>query len=401
MSVIGQRVLRKEDGRFLRGEGSYVDNVPIENALRMTFLRSPMAHARITSIDASEATALPGVQVLTGADIDIEKMPLPPFIAIDSAYWRPLVARDTVRFVGDIVAVILSEDRASGEDAAELVIVDYEPLPVVVDALEAAKDEVLLFPEAGTNLAIDLALQEPDPELFSGCEVVVSGTLRSQRMAACPLEPRSSAAIFEDGKLTCWLSTQTPHQDRDGLAGILGLEQAAVRVIAPDVGGGFGAKNLCVEDVILGWCARRVGRPVRWTESRSENMIAMNHGRSQINRFTIGADGDGKVSALRARDPPGRGRLSRLRRAPAAPHGADGERRVRDPDDRDAHPRRGDEHHADCGLPRRRAPGGHADDRARDGPAGRKGGDRPRGGAPAQLHRPRRLPLHDGLGRDV
>ena len=299
MSVIGQRVLRKEDGRFLRGKGNYVDNVPIENALRMTFLRSPMAHARITSIDASEATALPGVQVLTGADIDIEKMPLPPFIAIDAAYWRPLVARDTVRFVGDIVAVILSEDRASGEDAAELVIVDYEPLPVVVDTLEAVENRVLLFPEAGTNLAMDHALQERDPELFSGCEVVVTGTLRSQRMAACPLEPRSSAAIFEDGKLTCWLSTQTPHQDRDGLAGILGLEPAAVRVIAPDVGGGFGAKNLCVEDVILGWCARRVGRPVRWTESRSENMIAMNHGRSQINTFTLGADGDGKISALR------------------------------------------------------------------------------------------------------
>jgi aerobic carbon-monoxide dehydrogenase large subunit len=299
VSVIGQRVLRKEDHRFLVGQGQYVDNLPLENALRVTFVRSPMAHARITAVDVSAATALPGVKVFTASDIDLGKHFVPPPFGVDEAFWRPFVARDTVRFVGDIVAVVLSESRAIGEDAAELVMVDYEPLPVVVDARRALDDEVLLFPGAGTNVVAETRPATPDPGLFEDCEIVVSGALVSQRMAACPLEPRSSAATFEKGKLTAWLSTQTPHQDRDGLAASLGLDVSQVRVVGPDVGGGFGAKGFCPEDVLIGWLARSVGRPVRWTETRSENMVAMNHGRAQVNSFTIGAGRDGTVRALR------------------------------------------------------------------------------------------------------
>jgi carbon-monoxide dehydrogenase large subunit len=299
VNVIGQRVLRKEDRRFLIGKGRYVDNLPLENALRATFVRSTLAHARISAVDASAATALPGVQVFTGRDIDLGKQFVPPPFGVEEGFWRPFVARDTVRFVGDIVAVVLSEDRASGADAAELVMVDYEPLPVVVAASRALDDEVVLFPEVGTNVVMRRTPDAPDPDLFEDCEVVISGALVSPRMAACPLEPRSSAVMFEDGKLTAWLSTQTPHQDRSGLAASLGLDASQVRVVAPDVGGGFGAKQLSPEDVVLAWVARRVGRPVRWTETRSENMVAMNHGRSQVNSFTIGAGRDGSVRALR------------------------------------------------------------------------------------------------------
>jgi carbon-monoxide dehydrogenase large subunit len=292
--------VRKEDPRFLRGEGRYVENVPLEGALNVTFVRSTFAHARVRSVDASAAVALPGVQVLTGADVDVGPFGPSPFPGIEPGMARPLVAKDVVRFVGEIVAILISEDRAAGADAAELVVVDYDPLPVVVTPQEAANDDVLLFPEVGTNLAARAGSPERDETLFDGCDVVVSGTLVSQRMAVCPLEPRSAAAIAEpDGRVTAWLSTQTPHQDRDGLAGVLGLEPSQVRVVGQDVGGGFGAKMLGVEEILVAWLARRLGRPTRWTETRSESMVALPHGRGQHNSFTLGGRRDGELLAYR------------------------------------------------------------------------------------------------------
>ena len=300
MSILGNRVLRTEDGRFLRGAGQYVENLPLEGALTATFVRSPLAHARIAGIDASAAQALPNVQVLTGADIELGPFGPPPFPGLDGRMGRPVMATDTVRFVGEIVAVVVSEGRAAGADAAELVAVDYDPLPVVVSPKDAAKDEVLLFPDVGTNVAAVGGAPERDEKLFDGCDVVVSGTLVSQRMAACPLEPRSAAAeVGPDGRLTAWLSTQMPHQDRLALAGTFGLDPAQIRVVGPDVGGGFGAKSLNVEEILVVWLARRLGRPVRWTETRSESMVAFSHGRAQELTFTIGADRDGKVQAFR------------------------------------------------------------------------------------------------------
>ena len=300
MSILGNRVLRKEDPRFLRGEGRYVENLPLEGALDVTFVRSPVAHARITSIDASAAEAMENVQVLTGADVDLEPITSPPPFGVAAGISRPLVAEDVVRYVGEIVAIVLSEGRAAGADAAELVFVDYDPLPVVVDVQEALKDEVLLFPEVGTNVSGADGPQEHDESLFDGCDVVVSGRLESQRMAPCPLEPRSTAAeVGPDGRVTAWLSTQAPHQDRQGLAAKLGLEPEQVRVIAPDVGGGFGAKTLNVEEILVVWLAHHLGRPVRWTESRSESMLGLPHGRGQHLTFTIGSDRDGKILAYR------------------------------------------------------------------------------------------------------
>jgi carbon-monoxide dehydrogenase large subunit len=158
---------------------------------------------------------------------------------------------------------------------------------------------VLLFPEIGTNVCFSRPLERNDA-LFDECEVVASARVVSQRMAASPLEPRSAAAVVgDDGRLTAWLSTQTPHQDRDGLARCLGLDAAEIRVVAPDVGGGFGAKGLGVEEVLVAWLARHTGRPVRWTESRSENMVAMNHGRGAVLDVTIAGDRDGTVKAYR------------------------------------------------------------------------------------------------------
>jgi aerobic carbon-monoxide dehydrogenase large subunit len=300
MSILGTRVLRKEDPRFLVGKGRYVENLPLEDALTVTFVRSPFAHARIDGIDSAAALALPNVQVLTGADVDIGPLPPPPLPGLEARMVRPLVATDVVRFVGEIVAIVVSEDRASGADAAELVAVDYDPLPAAVTPQEAERDEVVLFPEVGTNVAARAGAPEPDETLFDGCEVVVSGTHVSQRMAACPLEPRSAAAeLAPDGRLVLHAQTQAPHRDAFILAGTLGLDPSQVHLSGPDIGGGFGVKFVGPEEMLVAWLARRLGRAVRWTETRSESMVSLPHGRAQHVELTIGGRRDGTVLAYR------------------------------------------------------------------------------------------------------
>jgi len=276
-----------------------VENLPLEGALTVTFVRSLLAHANIVAVDVSAAEALPGVQVLTAADMDLGVFG-PAFPDVNSAMGRPLLAVDRVRFVGDIIAIVVSDDSPTGTDAAELVYVDYDPLPAVVGPPESAKDEVLLFPEAGTNVAARSGSPEHDENLFRACDVVVSGEFVSQRMAPSPLEPRSAAAeLGPDGRITAWLSTQTPHQDRMTLAATLGIDPTQLRVVGPDVGGGFGAKTLNAEEVLVVWLARRLGRPVRWTETRSESMTALPHGRAARLEFTVGGTRDGTVLAYR------------------------------------------------------------------------------------------------------
>ena len=248
--VMGQRVLRREDSRFLRGTGLYVENIDLPDALHATFIRSPYAHAHIVDVDVSAALALSGTQVFISADVGLGTFQPPPFPGLDQRMGRPFLADEVARFVGDIVAVVVTESRAEGVDAAELVVVEYDPLPAAVDPEQALAGDALLFPEAGTNICTSHPA-ERDESLFDDCDAVVSGRVVSQRLAACPLEPRSCAAVVgDDGRLTLWLSTQTPHQDRDGLAGSLGLEPTDVRVVAPDVGGGFGAKMLAVEEIL-------------------------------------------------------------------------------------------------------------------------------------------------------
>jgi carbon-monoxide dehydrogenase large subunit len=301
MSILGNRVLRVEDPRFLRGEGAYVENLVLDGAATVTFVRSPLAHARVNGVDASAAEALPDVQVFTGPDVDAPPFGPPPPWHITDGMVRPLVATDVVRFAGEIVAVVVSDDRASGLDAAELVTVDYDPLPALLSVDESVKEEIVLFSELGTNVANrGGGYSEWDEGVFEGCDVVVSDVIESQRMAAAPIEPRSAAAqVDDDGRLTLWLTCQTPHTAKAIVAGMLGLDPGGVRVVSPDVGGGFGAKMLEVEGVLVAWLARKLGRPVRWTETRTESMLALPQGRGQRLHFTLGGTRDGQVLAYR------------------------------------------------------------------------------------------------------
>ena len=220
---------------------------------------------------------------------------------VDERMGRPLMASGKARFVGEILAAVVADSREAAVDAAEQVFAELDPLPVVTDPREAITDEVLLFEDVGTNVALADGPTEPSADLFDGCDVVVRGELNSQRLHVAPIEPRATAAGWEDGRLTIWLSTQTPHQDRDRLAATLGVDPAQVRVRAPDVGGGFGGKGLGVEDVLVAWIARATGRPARWTETRSEHMVAMGHGRGQRMSYQLGGDRDGTFKALHLR----------------------------------------------------------------------------------------------------
>ncbi len=285
----------------MAGRGSYVDNLrPPEaaDAVHLTFVRSPVAHARIRSVDVDDARRAPGiVAVLTGDDVGIP--PAPPVVGPD-AMAQPCLATDLVRYVGEPVAVVVAESAASGEDAAASVQVEYEALPAMVSVEEALRDRVLLFPACGTNVAFSTG-DEDDARLFDDCDVVVTQQLDNQRVAAVPLEPRCALCVpGTDGRLKLWSSTQTPHAVRDEVVARLGLDVAALRVIAPDVGGGFGAKiGADAETILVCWIARVLGRPVRWVETRSENVVCHGHGRAQRLRATIGGRRDGKLLAYR------------------------------------------------------------------------------------------------------
>jgi carbon-monoxide dehydrogenase large subunit len=294
---MGTRVVRFEDPRLLTAGGTYTDDLRVPEltgAAYVTFVRSPYAHARITGVDVSAARDVPGVvAVLTGQDTD--DLPAPPE---DNPTAEPLLAKDTVRYVGEPVALVVTDGRYQGEDAAELVTVDYEPLPAVVELDDALRGETLLFPASGSNV---LAAGGDDAsDVFAGCEVVVERTIVNQRVAPVPLETRAAAAVWADDRLKVWFSTQNAQMSRDAVAGGLGLDSAAVRVITPDVGGGFGAKIGADRDgIAVAWAAKRTGRPVRWVESRSENLVGMTHGRAQRHTIKIGGTRDGRITAYR------------------------------------------------------------------------------------------------------
>jgi aerobic carbon-monoxide dehydrogenase large subunit len=295
MSILGTRVVRTEDPRLLTRGGVYTDDLRIpelDGAARITFVRSPIAHARIVGIDPEAALASPGVvAVLTAADMD----DLPPGGGRPTT--EPLLATDRVRYVGEAVAIVVTEQGYQGEDAAELVSVDYEPLPAVVDFDDALAGGTLLFPGTDSNVVGSGGDPAPD-DAFGGCEVVVEHTFPNQRVAPIPLEVRASAARWADGRLTFWTSTQNAQLARDALAGALGLEPGAVRVIAPDVGGGFGAKIATERDgMTVSWAAKRLGRPMRWVETRNENLLGMVHGRAQRHAIKIGGTRDGRILA--------------------------------------------------------------------------------------------------------
>jgi carbon-monoxide dehydrogenase large subunit len=305
LSILGTRVLRTEDPKFLTTGGVYTEDVVDERlagACHVFFARSPLAHGRISGIDVSAALEAPGVvAAFTGADL-ADLPVIPPSMAgiMNAEMSQRLLATDKVRYVGEPVAVVVTEHPYQGEDALELVQVDYEPLPAVLGFAPA--DDSLLFEAAGTNLAGEWGNESQlQADLFEGCEVVVQHTIVNQRVAPAPMETRAAAAVWgEDGRLTTWVPNQGAQGTRDSLVTMLGLEAGQVRVITPDVGGAFGAKfGADPEHAIVAWVARRLGRPARWTETRYENLIAMTHGRAQQHTITIGGSRDGQVQAYR------------------------------------------------------------------------------------------------------
>ena len=310
MSILGNRVLRREDVGFLTEGARYtadLDVPALEGALWVTYVRSTMAHARI-KVDASNAVTMPGVAgVFTAEDLDGPSV-LPGQVPMfpEAMLNRPILATDTVRFVGECVAVVLSESPETGADAAEVVEIDYEPLPVVVDMEEAVTDSTVIYEEVGTNIAADfvtlgMATGTTDASFFDACEVTVSGRVVHNRTAPAPLEPRSTAVAWDDDKVIMWISNQAPHGIKGALEALYGdAVPGGFQVIVPDVGGGFGGKiPLYPEEALMPWLASKAGKPVRWFETRTENLLAMGPGRAHVHRFTIGGSKDGNISHYR------------------------------------------------------------------------------------------------------
>ena len=309
MGMIGERVVRTEDPALVTGRATYVDNLVVEGAVHVVYVRSTVAHARLVSIDTVDARSMPGViGVFTHADLVADGIgPLPidmPLLPADVR--RTALADGTVRFVGELVAAVVAETRAEAIDAAEAVLVDYEPLDVVIDPVAAMESSTLLFPEHGSNVVVTLPALGPID--FSDCDVVLEKRIVNQRLAPSPLEMRVAVSRWEEPdesgvrRLTHWQATQGAHPIRNQICDFYGLPAEQVRVITPDVGGGFGAKAFFYpEDLLVPWLARRVDRPVRYTESRTESMNGLGHGRGQIQDVKIGGTRDGRILAYEMR----------------------------------------------------------------------------------------------------
>ncbi|HYL52990.1 MAG TPA: xanthine dehydrogenase family protein molybdopterin-binding subunit, partial [Acidimicrobiia bacterium] len=303
-SILGNAVPRREDPGILRGLTRYFDDLRLPGMLHLAFVRSTIAHARITEVDTSATRTMPGV-VGAYAASDLGMSPVQGFVMLPPTFNRAPVASEVVRFVGDIVAVVVAETRAQAVDGAEAVVVEYDPLPTVVDP-EAAlgEDAPILFPDHGSNVAIEFNFGE-DPNLLDDADVVVSGRFVNQRLAAVPMEPNGVVVDPRpaDGfELTVYAPTQGPHGLRDPIAANLQMDPDRLRLVAPAVGGGFGAKmGLYIEYVIAAVIARKLGRPVKWAETRSENMLAMTHGRAQVQYIDLGLKRDGTFTAVKGR----------------------------------------------------------------------------------------------------
>ena len=355
-SILGTRVSRIEDPRLLTGASVFtadLDDRRLAGTAHAVFVRSPMAHATFTTIDTSAAAASQGVvAVLTASDLDIP----PATPQFGAPMVEPYLAEGVVRYVGQAVAVVLADTEAQAVDAAELVAVDYRPLPAVVDVSAALRGGVVLFPDAGTNIA---SAQEtaPDPALFDGCEVVVTQQIVNNRVAPAPMEGRAAAAVWlprnseydgegvatttppdrsenplggggsgpnsavdDDLRLTLWLPNQGAQTVKKNVVDAFGIDADRVHVITPDVGGAFGAKFGAEPDhIVIAAAARVLGRPVRWSETRSENLTVMPHGRAQYQTVSIGGTRDGRMIAYRLDVTQDAGAYPRL--ALETPHG--------------------------------------------------------------------------------
>ncbi len=315
---VGAAVRRREDPRLLRGEGRFLDDVTLPGMLHAAFLRSPHAHARLRAVCTDRARALPGVAaVFTFADLARWLKPLPLFgapppgltasvnVEFRQAPQRAL-CEDRARYVGEIVAMVVADSRARAEDALDLIEVDWEPLPAVVDMQAAAEPGAPLVHEAwGTNVAVAFTHAVGDVEgAFRRADVVVQETFRIQRYVGMPIETRGVIAAWDrlDGSLTTWNSTQVSHFVQQGLAATFGVPHHKIRVIAPDLGGGFGTKaSGYPEDQLVPIAALVLGRPIKWVEDRREHMMGAAHARHQVHDIALAAARDGTILAVRDR----------------------------------------------------------------------------------------------------
>ncbi|MCL4313415.1 MAG: xanthine dehydrogenase family protein molybdopterin-binding subunit [Actinobacteria bacterium] len=309
-TVLGQRLVRKEDPALLSGEAQFVHDIQLPGALYMAIVRSPYAHARIRSIDLSRALASPGVvAAFTGSDLQGEwAQPMPCAWPVTKDMRNPAhypLAVDQVCYVGDAVAVVLATSNALAQDAREAVEVDYEELEAVVDLEDAASDRVVIHPELSTNISYVWELS-PDKEAvdraFSSAAHIVSERYVQQRLIASAMEPRGVLAVPHPfgGEYTLYSATQIPHILRVMLGVTLGIPESKLRVVAPAVGGGFGSKlNVYAEELLAMALARRIRRPIRWHEERSEGALSTVQGRGMIQNIELAADADGKVTAVR------------------------------------------------------------------------------------------------------
>ncbi len=312
---VGRARLRKEDRRLITGRTRYTDNITLPGMVHLSMVRSPYAHARIASVDTAAAAAAPGVlAVLTGADLAEAHGSLPcawPITPDQKAPHHSAVAVDRVAFAGEIVAVIAARSPRDARDASELVDVDYEELPVVLDLETAAAGEPYAHPDLGTNASATWVFDSAEAGTGSDVEdaiaqarqdggVVIERTFRQQRVIPAFMEPRSTVVDPTGEQVVMWSATQVPHILRLMLALTCGVSESKLRVIAPDVGGGFGGKlQVTPEEVITLLVAQRLGKPVKYTETRSESLVAGHHGRDQVQRLTLAARGDGTVTGLR------------------------------------------------------------------------------------------------------
>ena len=311
---IGAARKRKEDQRLITGRTKWTDNIQLQGMQHLAMVRSPFAHARITAVETSAAKKSPGVlAVLTGADVkDIQggMANAWPITEDQKAPVHPAIAVDHVAFAGEIVAVVVARTAAAARDAAELVDVDYDELPPVLDLREAATDAVLAHPDLGTNKSafwqfdsqgagtggsIDEAIERARAD-----GIVIEREYRQQRLIPAFMEPRSVVCDPTGEQLTIWSATQVPHFVRIFTALVLGIPESKIRVIAPDVGGGFGGKlQHTPEEVVAVLAARHVGKPVKYTETRSESLLSGHHGRDQWQKLTLTATKDGTVTGLK------------------------------------------------------------------------------------------------------
>ncbi|HEV2334266.1 MAG TPA: molybdopterin cofactor-binding domain-containing protein, partial [Stellaceae bacterium] len=312
---IGQGVTRTEDPRFLTGRGTYVADIDLARQTYAVFLYSPHAHAKIRGIETAAALAIPGVHaVLTGADwtadglgtLDPEAMPEDMGGPKGYRTKRPPLARGRVRYVGERVAVAIADSEAAARDALERVAVDYEILPAVIDAEDAVKPGApLVWEDCPGNVSFTLRMGNPEAAAaaFAKAAHVTRLSLRNQRITAVTMEPRGCIGEYNrgTGRYTLTSSTQNVHGARQILAHqILHVPESRIRVIARDVGGGFGMKGqVYAEEAVVVWAAKRVGRPIKWIPSRSEGLLGDNEGRDQIVEAELALDGEGRFLGLR------------------------------------------------------------------------------------------------------